>query len=49
LLEIFRGNGWQRMSDAALATAQRYTWDDATTRLEGALAGIAEPCMAPSS
>jgi hypothetical protein len=33
---------WKRMSDAALATAQGYTWDDATTLLERALAGIAE-------
>jgi glycosyltransferase involved in cell wall biosynthesis len=28
---------WKRMSDAALATATRYTWDDATDRLERAL------------
>lgn len=27
---------WQRMSDAALSTATRYTWGDATDRLEGA-------------
>ena len=33
---------WRRMSDAALATAQGYTWDDATTLLERALAEIAE-------
>jgi len=33
---------WKRMSDAALATAKRYTWDDATTLLERALAEIAE-------
>jgi len=33
---------WKRMSDAALATASGYTWDDATTRLEGALAEIVE-------
>jgi glycosyltransferase involved in cell wall biosynthesis len=32
---------WKRMSDAALATAKGYTWDDATTRLERALAEIA--------
>jgi len=51
---------WKRMSAAALATAQGYTWDDATTLLEGALAAIAmgkpvsgdqhkEPCAAQSS
>lgn len=28
---------WRAMSDAAYATATRYTWDDATTLLEGAL------------
>jgi glycosyltransferase involved in cell wall biosynthesis len=33
---------WKRMSDAALATAKGYTWDDATTLLERALAEIAE-------
>ena len=33
---------WQRMSEAALATAKRYTWDDATTLFERALAEIAE-------
>lgn len=33
---------WKRISDAALATAKGYTWDDATTRLERALAEIAE-------
>ena len=49
LLEIFQGNQWQRMSDAALATAQRYTWDDATALLEDALAGITESCAAQSS
>ena len=49
LLEIFQGNRWQRMSDAALATARGYTWDDATTLLEGALAGIKEPCAAQLS
>jgi glycosyltransferase involved in cell wall biosynthesis len=48
---------WKRMSDAAFATATGYTWDDATTLLEAALAGIAagrpisghrleEPCAA---
>jgi glycosyltransferase involved in cell wall biosynthesis len=44
LLGVFRleEKHWQRMSDAALATAQGYTWDDATTLLERALAGIAE-------
>jgi glycosyltransferase involved in cell wall biosynthesis len=33
---------WKRMSDAALATAERYSWDDATALLEQALAEIAE-------
>jgi glycosyltransferase involved in cell wall biosynthesis len=33
---------WRRMSDAALATASGYTWEDAATRLERALAEIAE-------
>jgi glycosyltransferase involved in cell wall biosynthesis len=33
---------WKRMSDAALATASGYTWDDATTLLERALAEIAQ-------
>jgi len=33
---------WKRMSDAALATARRYTWDDATALLEQALTEIAE-------
>jgi|SRR5438874_3036392 len=33
---------WTRMSDAALATASGYTWDDATTLLERALADIVE-------
>jgi glycosyltransferase involved in cell wall biosynthesis len=28
---------WKKMSDAALATAQRYTWDDATDLFEAAL------------
>jgi glycosyltransferase involved in cell wall biosynthesis len=28
---------WKKMSDAALATAQRYTWDDATVLFESAL------------
>jgi glycosyltransferase involved in cell wall biosynthesis len=28
---------WRDMSDAALATATRYTWDDATDLLEAAL------------
>jgi glycosyltransferase involved in cell wall biosynthesis len=44
LLGVFRleEKQWQRMSDAALATAKGYTWDDATTLLERALAEIAE-------
>ena len=28
---------WRQMSDAALSTAKRYTWDDAAQRLESAL------------
>jgi len=31
---------WKQMSDAALATATRYTWDDATDRLENAFCEI---------
>lgn len=31
---------WKRMSDAALATAIRYTWDDATDLLESALCSL---------
>jgi glycosyltransferase involved in cell wall biosynthesis len=31
---------WQAMSDAAFATATRYTWDDATDHLENALREI---------
>ena len=31
---------WRAMSDAALATATRYTWDDATNLLESALCDI---------
>jgi glycosyltransferase involved in cell wall biosynthesis len=31
---------WKRMSDAALATALRYTWDDATGLLESALLDV---------
>lgn len=31
---------WRRMSDAALATATRYTWDDATDLLERALLDV---------
>lgn len=32
--------GWTRMSDAALATATRFTWDNATDLLEGAFREI---------
>lgn len=32
--------GWRRMSDAALATATHYTWDDATELLESALLDV---------
>jgi glycosyltransferase involved in cell wall biosynthesis len=44
LLEVLRlgEKQWKRMSDAALGTAQGYTWDDATALLEGALAEIVE-------
>ena len=31
---------WRRLSDAALATATRYSWDDATDLLEAALGGV---------
>ena len=50
LLRILRSDQlqWKDMSDAALATAQGYTWDDATTLLERALAGIAETARAHS-
>jgi glycosyltransferase involved in cell wall biosynthesis len=30
-------NAWQKMSDAAYATAVRYSWDDATDRFEQCL------------
>jgi glycosyltransferase involved in cell wall biosynthesis len=33
---------WKRISDAALATAHGYTWDDATSLLERALAEVVE-------
>jgi glycosyltransferase involved in cell wall biosynthesis len=33
---------WRRMSDAALATASRYTWEDATDMLESALYSVIE-------
>lgn len=33
---------WRRMSDAAYATALRYTWDDATDRFESALQAAVE-------
>jgi glycosyltransferase involved in cell wall biosynthesis len=44
LLRIFESNEacWKRMSDAALATATRYTWEDATALLERALGEIVE-------
>jgi hypothetical protein len=31
---------WRRLSDAALATATRYSWDDATDLLEAALGDV---------
>jgi glycosyltransferase involved in cell wall biosynthesis len=44
---------WRRMSDAALATAERFTWEDATDRFEEALlrtAGTAcESARAPKA
>lgn len=44
LLKIFQSAEarWKRMSDAALATATGYTWDDATSLLERALGEIIE-------
>lgn len=44
LLRIFEFQEprWKRMSDAALATARRYTWEDATVLLERALGEIVE-------
>ena len=44
LLRTFELNEacWKRMSDAALATATRYTWEDASSLLEDALAEIVE-------
>jgi glycosyltransferase involved in cell wall biosynthesis len=44
LLRIFEFQEprWKRMSDAALATARRYTWEDATALLERALGEIIE-------
>jgi glycosyltransferase involved in cell wall biosynthesis len=40
---------WQAMSDAALATATRYTWDDATDLLENALREIVNSNIESSS
>ncbi len=42
LLQILTANeeSWQRMSDAAVATALEYTWDDATDLFEKALTNI---------
>jgi glycosyltransferase involved in cell wall biosynthesis len=41
---------WRQMSDAALATAARYTWDDATDLLESALRDvIREACSRAAS
>lgn len=44
LLALFALNEaqWRSMSDAALATARRYTWEDATSLLERALGEIIE-------
>jgi glycosyltransferase involved in cell wall biosynthesis len=36
VLKLSEGE-WRRMSEAALTTATRYTWDDATDLLEAAL------------
>jgi glycosyltransferase involved in cell wall biosynthesis len=36
------GPDWKRMSDAALATAESFSWDDATDIFESALLAIAE-------
>jgi glycosyltransferase involved in cell wall biosynthesis len=42
LVEVLSLSGvnWRRMSDAALATATRYNWDDATDLLETALSEV---------
>jgi glycosyltransferase involved in cell wall biosynthesis len=42
--EILAANeaDWKRMSDAALATARGYSWDDATDRFEAALREIVD-------
>jgi glycosyltransferase involved in cell wall biosynthesis len=44
LTEVLKLNepDWRRMSDAALATATHYSWDDATDLLENALNEIAD-------
>ena len=36
-------NLWRAMSDAALATATRYTWDDATNLFEAAITKVSRP------
>jgi glycosyltransferase involved in cell wall biosynthesis len=38
---------WRRMSEAALATASRYTWDDATDLLESALGDVIRHARRP--
>lgn len=43
------GSDWLAMSDAALATARRYTWDDATDRFEAALRRIASGGSSPAA
>ena len=40
---------WRQMSDAAFATANRYTWDDATTLLESALRNVMETAQRQGS
>ena len=44
LVEVlnFNEGQWRAMSDAAFATAARYTWDDATTLFERNLQEIME-------
>lgn len=39
---------WRAMSDAAYATATRYTWDDATDRFESALKRATAPIFSPA-
>jgi glycosyltransferase involved in cell wall biosynthesis len=51
MIEMLRFDNarWRAMSDAALATATRYTWDDATDLLENALREIVNPSIESGS